>query len=137
VGYGSYISATGSYSKASGQALATGSGLVPVPIPSPIVPSSLVSLFGGTSYSFGLTSAPAKKLLLTAAYAKSSSNTSSGGIFSANEDNQFNAIVQYQVRKLGFTSGFARLEQGFSQSGSVPEVVSSYYIGVSRWFNFF
>jgi len=137
MGYGPWITATGTYSKASGEALATGSGLVPVPIPSPVLPSSLVSLFGGTSYSLGLSSAPAKKLLLTASYAKSSSNTSGGGVTSANEDNQFNAIIQYQVRKLGFTSGFARLEQGFSQSGPVPEVVSSYYVGVSRWFNFF
>jgi hypothetical protein len=137
VGYGSWITANGSYSKASGQALATGSGLVAVPVPLPALPSSLVSLFGGTSYSIGLSSAPVKKLLITAAYAKSSSNTSSSGVVSANESNQFNAIVQYQVRKLSYTSGFARLEQGFSQSGSVPEVVSSYYIGVSRWFNFF
>jgi hypothetical protein len=137
VGYGSWITATGNYSKASGQALATGSGLVPIPVPSPILPSSLVSLFGGNSYSFGLSSSPVKKLLLTAAYAKSSSNTSSNGAMSTNENNQFNTLIQYQVRKLSFVSGFSRLEQGFSQSGSAPEVVSSYYIGVSRWFNFF
>jgi hypothetical protein len=38
---------------------------------------------------------------------------------------------------LYFNSGYARLEQGFSNSGTPPEVVSSFYIGVSRWFNFF
>jgi hypothetical protein len=78
-----------------------------------------------------------RKLVLTAAYAKSSSDTSSNGVMSTNENNQFNTLIQYQVRKLSFISGFSRLEQGFSQSGSEPEVVSSYYIGVSRWFNFF
>ena len=137
VGYGQWITATGNYSEASGQALATGSGLVPIPIPSPILPSSQVSLFGGNSYSFGLSSSPVRKLVLTAAYAKSSSDTSSNGVMSTNENNQFNTLIQYQVRKLSFISGFSRLEQGFSQSGSEPEVVSSYYIGVSRWFNFF
>ena len=137
MGYGQWITANGSYSKASGQALATGAGLVPVPVPSPILPSSLVSLFGGNSYSAGVSSTPIKKLILTAAYARSSSNTSSGGLASMNQNNQFNAIIQYQVRKMSFTSGFARLEQGFSQSGMAPEVISSFYIGVSRWFNFF
>lgn len=137
MGYGQWITANGSYSKASGQALATGAGLVLVPVPSPILPSSLVSLFGGNGYSVGVSSTPVRKLILTAAYARSSSNTSSGGITSMNQNDQFNAIIQYQVRKLSFTSGFARLEQGFSQSGTVPEVISSYYVGVSRWFKFF
>ena len=77
MGYGALLTATGSYSKANGQALATGAGLVPVPVPSPILPSNLVSLFGGNSYSFGLSSTPAKRLIVTAAYAKSISNTSS------------------------------------------------------------
>lgn len=137
VGYSSLITATGTYSRASGQALATGSGLVAVPVPSPILPSSLVSLYGGDSYSFGLSSTPAKKLILTAAFSKSKSNTTSDAIASTNQNEQFNALVQYQVRKLNFTSGYSRLEQGFSGSTTPPEVVSSFYIGVSRWFNFF
>jgi hypothetical protein len=137
MGYGVWLTATGSYSKSSGQALETGSGLVPIPVPPPILPPSLVSLFGGDSYSIGLTSTPIKNLILTAAYAKSTSNTSSNGVDSANENNQYNVLIQYQFRKLYFNSGYARLEQGFSGAGTPPEVVSSFYIGVSRWFNFF
>jgi hypothetical protein len=137
LGYGSWITTTGSYTKASGQALATGAGLVPVPVPPPTLPSNLVSLYGGDSYSLGVSSNPAKGLVLTGAYAKSISNTSTGGIASMNNNNQFNALVQYQYRKLSFNSGFARLEQGFSASGMRPEVISSFYIGASRWFNFF
>jgi hypothetical protein len=137
MGYTPWIAVTAGYAKASGQALATGAGLVPVPIPVPVLPSSLVSLFGGSSYSIGLSSTPIKNLVLTAAYAKSSSNTSSSSLTSTNQNNQFNAIIQYHVRKLSFTSGFARLEQGFSGSSTGPEVVSSFYVGVSRWFNFF
>jgi hypothetical protein len=135
--YGNWITANSTYSHASGQALATGSGLVPVPVPVPVLPSNLVSLYGGNSYSVGLSSNPLKKLMLTAAYSRSSSNTSNDSVSSTNQNNEFNAIVQYQVRKLNVVSGFARLEQGFSGSTTAPEVVSSFYIGVSRWFNFF
>ena len=135
LGYGAWITATGSYSKSSGQALATGAGLVPVQVPT--LPSNMVSLYGGTGYSFGLSSNPAKGLILTASYGKSTSSISSGGIASANESDELNSLIQYQVRKLNFTSGFSRLNQGFSESGTPPEVISSFYIGVSRWFNFF
>ncbi|MGB6688196.1 MAG: hypothetical protein WBE76_10175 [Terracidiphilus sp.] len=137
MGYGPLITATGSYSKANGQALATGAGLVPVPIPSPTLPANLVSLFGGDSYSFGLSSSPVNKLVFTAAYARSNSNTTSNAVESTNENEQFNALIQYQYRKVNFISGFARLQQGFSASGGPPETLSSFYVGVSRWFNFF
>jgi hypothetical protein len=137
IGYGASITATGSYSKADGQALATGAGLVGVPVPPPVLPSDLVSLFGGKSYSFGVSSTPVKKLILAATYAKSTSNTMSSTISSSNQNGQYNALIQYQVRKLNFISGYARLEQGFSSTGSKPEVISSYYMGISRWFNFF
>jgi hypothetical protein len=139
---GAWLTATGTYSKASGQAIATGAGLVPVPVPSPVLSPNLISLYGGESCSIGLSSTPVKRLILSAAYAKSTSNTSSdasgsGSISSSNQNNEFNSLIQYQFRKLNFDSGYSRLEQGFSGSGTGPEVVSSFYIGVSRWFNFF
>jgi len=110
---------------------------VSVPVPSPVLPASLVSLFGGDGYSFGLSSNPMRGLILTASYAKSASNTSNSGAASTNQNSEFNSLVQYQFRKMNFTSGYSRLEQGFSGSGTQPEVTSSFYIGVSRWFNFF
>ena len=137
VGYGPWLTATGTYSKSSGQAIITGGGLVPSPVPPPVLPSGIVSLYGGDSYSYALTSAPAKRLLLSASYARSNSNTTSATTASSNMNNQFNSLVQYQFRKLYFTSGYARLEQGFSVSGTRPEIISSYYMGLSRWFNFF
>jgi hypothetical protein len=144
VGYGVWISANGSYSKSSGQALATGAGLISVPIPSPVLPSGVVSLFGGDAYSVSAASTPAKGLILSAGWAKALSNTTSATtttttipLISSNQSSQFNSLVQYQFRKLYFTSGYARLEQGFSVSGNKPETISSYYMGISRWFNFF
>jgi len=137
IGYGPWIMANGTYSKASGQALATGAGLVPVPVPAPTLPQGVISLFGGDSYSFSLASTPVKKLLVSATYAKSLSNTTSPILTSSNTNSVFTTLLQYQYRKLYFTSGYARLEQGFSVSGSKPEIISSYYMGLSRWFNFF
>jgi hypothetical protein len=110
---------------------------VPVPVPTPIVPSDLVSLYGGDSYAIALSSSPIKRLILTGAYAKSTSDISSLAAASANESDQYNFLAQYQLRKLNFTSGYSRLQQGFSGSATAPEVISSFYIGVSRWFNFF
>ncbi len=75
--------------------------------------------------------------MFAATYAKSTSNTSGNNITSDNQNSQYNALIQYQVRKLNFISGYARLEQGFSITGTQPEVISSYYMGISRWFNFF
>jgi hypothetical protein len=135
--YGMWLIATGTYARSSGQALLTGTGLVPVPIPSPIIPSGLVSLYGGDSYAFSVSSIPTKKLVIAATFGKSITDTTNNSILSSNQTNQFNSIVQYRVRKLNFISGYSRLEQGFSGSGLPPENLSSYYMGVSRWFNFF
>jgi hypothetical protein len=137
LGYSPWLTATGTYSKSSGEALATGAGLVTVPIPPPILPSGSVSLYGGSSYAFGLSSSPVKGLTISASYAKSTSDTTSASLYSANVNDEYNSFIQYQMRKLYFTSGYARLGQGFSGSDSQPAVVSSFYIGVSRWFNFF
>jgi hypothetical protein len=137
MGYTRWITATGTYARAHGQALATGAGLIPVPIPSPVLPSSLLELYGGNSYGGGLSSSPINKLVISASYAKSLSNTEGGGITSQNENEQYNSLLQYQVRKLTFTSGYARLEQGFSQAGIPPQIIVSYYAGISRWFKFF
>jgi hypothetical protein len=137
IGYGAILTANGGYARANGQAMATGSGLVGVPIPTPVVPSNLLYLFGGESYTASLSSSPVKHLIVSASYSNSSYNTVSNLVTSANSNNQFSTLLQYQVRKLTFVSGYARLEQGFSTSGTQPQIISSYYMGLSRWFHIF
>jgi hypothetical protein len=137
VGFSRFLTASGNYSKSSGEALLTGSGLVPVTVPPPTLDSGLVSLFGGNSYSMAVSSSPVKGLTASASYGNAKSNTNLGGLASLNTTNEFNSLVQYQVRKLWFQSGYSRLGQSFSGSTAGPEVVSSFYFGVSRWFNFF
>jgi len=129
-------SLSGSYSKSSGQAIASGAGLIPTPIPSPILNSDLI-LYGGKSYGFGLGGSPMRRLTVTASFAKAITNTNLEGTLSSNNTSQINTLFQYQFRKMYLTGGYSRLVQGFSASGTPPENVSSFYIGVSRWFNFF
>jgi len=137
LGYSTWINANGSYSRSNGLALATGAGLVPVPVPVSVLPSNLVTLYGGDSYSWALSSAPMKGLSLSTSFARSNSSTSASSILSSNESEQYNSLIQYRVRKIGFISGYARLQQGFSQSATAPAVLTTYYVGVTRWFNFF
>ena len=137
MGYGTLFSATGTYAKSSGQALATGAGLVPVTVPSPTLPSNLVTLYGGQGESAAVSSAPAHGLVLTASWARSRSNTTTDGEASSNTNYQINTFMQYNVRKLNFNSGYSRLSQQFGGPGSTPQNLSTFYFGVSRWFSFF
>ena len=136
-GYSRWITLTGSYSKSNGNALETAAGLTAVPIPQPLLPSSLLIAYGGKSYSVGLGTNPVKRLTIGASYSKSNNNMFNDSLASWNTNEGFNALVQYQFRQMYFTGGFARLEQGFSLSGLPPQMISSFYVGVSRWFNFF
>ncbi len=126
---------SGNYSKSDGNSLASGGGLVPTPLP-PIVPSSLIVMYGGTSYGIGASAAPVRNFEAAVNYVKSKNNLNNLGIFSWNNYEQENVYLQYQFRQLGINGGWTRLVQGFSASGTAPASFSSFYIGVYRWFNF-
>jgi hypothetical protein len=134
--YSHWIGTSASYAKSNGQGLLNGGGIVPTPIP-PIIPGNLLILYGGHSYSFSLSSSPARRLTIAAAYSHANLNINNGGNASWNKAEQFNAQMQYQFRKMYFTGGYTRLLQGFSAAGTPPNVVSSFSLNVSRWFNFF
>ncbi len=137
INYSHWMTANANYSKSSGSAFQGVYGLVPNPILSPIIPNSDLILFNGDSYSFGLSSSPIRRLTIGASFAKALTNSTLSGIFSANNSKMFNAVVNYQFRKMYFTGGYSNLVQGFSASGLPPGNVSSFYVGISRWFNFF
>jgi len=126
----------GSYAKADGNSLASGGGLIPTPLP-PIVPSSLIVMYGGTSYGIGASAAPLRNLEAAFNYVKSNNNLTNLGVFSWNNYEEENAYLQYQFRQVGINGGWTRLLQGFSASGTAPASFSSFYVGVYRWFNFF
>ena len=125
-----------SYAKSSGNSLAGGGGLVPTPLP-PIIPSNLLVLYGGTNYGASISTSPKRNMNASFSYVKSRNNLDNLGVTSWNNFEQENAYFQYQFRQLGVNGGYTRLVQGFSASGVAPASVSSVYIGVYRWFNFF
>jgi hypothetical protein len=136
MGYGQWIAVSGTYSKASGQGLLGGNGVNGVPLP-PVIPDSLLIFYGGRSYSAAISSTPIRRFTMSAALSKTNSSTFGSGVGSLNNVEQFNAYFQYQFRKMNLTGGYSRLMQGFTAAGTPPSQVSSFSIGVSRWFNFF
>jgi hypothetical protein len=46
-----------------------------------------------------------------------------------------NVVMQYKIRKTHLNAGYTRLKQSLGTAS--PLVASRYYIGISRWFNFF
>jgi hypothetical protein len=131
------FSINGSFSGSSGNALLTSTGLVATPVPLPVISPAAVVLYNGRSYSLGVGSSPIRGLTLSAVYAKALSGTTSNSLVSSNNYDSMYYLLTYQLRKLNFQAGYSRLVQGFSVAGIPPTMVGSYYVGISRWFNFF
>jgi hypothetical protein len=131
-----WFSTSGNYTRARGTSILTANGLEPIPVPIPVLPTSQLVLFGGSSYGLSAAAAPQRRLTLIASYTKAGSNTLANSLSSLNQNNGLNATLQYQLRKLYFKAGYSRLVQGISAAGSPPAMVSSYYFGVYRWFSF-
>ncbi len=133
---GKWIGASASYTKSSGNSLLGSSGLVPAPLPPVILPTDLI-FYGGHAYGFGVGSNPYRRLLLSASYSRAFSTTLSGTTGSENSNESINARITYDFRQLSMNAGYSKFVQGFSASGLPPSMLSSYYFGISRWFNFF
>ena len=136
IGYSHWITLNGNYASSSGNGLQVPGGIAPTPLP-PVIPTNLLILYGGTSYGAGLGTSPISRLTIGAGFSRGNSNTFTGGVGSSNNSEQFNAVFHYRFRKMEVNGGFSRLTQGFSASGLPPAMVSTYYAGVSRWFDFF
>jgi len=127
---------TGNYTRASGNSILTNAGLVPLP-PTPGVPQSDLIVYSGDSYGGGISATPVRRLTLSGTFTRSLSNTLSNTMNSRNNTEIFNTQLQYHLRRIGLLSGYTRFTQGISASGVPPGTSNSYFIGVSRWFDFF
>ena len=125
------------YSRSSGLGLFSAQGIAPLPtgVPPNLLPST--ALYGGKTYSAGVGSSPVRGFTFSGSFADTRSNTQGGSLSSNNHTQEANAYLQYKFRKVFFTAGYSRLLQGFSASALPPALVSTYYAGLSRWFNFF
>ncbi|MGC2549021.1 MAG: hypothetical protein WA437_02115 [Candidatus Sulfotelmatobacter sp.] len=140
-GYSSSLSSrrftlTGNYTKSTGQSILTSAGLVALP-PTPGVPNSNLILYNGDSYGGGLSATPVRRLTISGTFSRALSNTLSDVVNSRNNTEIFNAQLQYHFRRIGMTAGYTMFTQGISASGVPPGTANSYFIGVSRWFDFF
>jgi hypothetical protein len=127
---------TGNYTKSTGQSVLTGAGLVALP-PTPGVPQSNLILFSGDSYGGGFSATPVRRLTISGTFSRALSNTLSDVTDSRNNNEIFNAQLQYHLRRIGVLAGYTKFTQGISASGAPPGTANSYFIGVSRWFDFF
>lgn len=137
INYSNWVALSGNFSKSNGNGIQTGAGLAATPTPQPVLNPADLIIFNGNSFSFGLSSNPQRRLTISATFAKSNSDSNVLGILSSNGMSQYNALFQYQFRKMALNGGYSRLEQNFSTSTAPPANISAFYIGVSRWFNFF
>jgi hypothetical protein len=126
------FTAQGLFSKSTGISLLGGGTLLGVP-PTPGVNQFVT--YNGSSYGGGFTVTPLRKLVLSGAYSRAISNTLSDTI-SHNNTEIYNAQMQYHLRRIGLQAGYTRFTQGISAVGA-PQSTTTYFVGFSRWFDFF
>ena len=136
--YHSY-SFNGFYSKSDGAAAFTPTGLVPVPIglpPSLFAPGAIIE-YGSKAWGVNASTVVRRRLTLSGGYASSDGSTVDPVQSTFSNNQIYNIIFQYRLRKIFVNGGYTELHQDVGTVGSVPVKVTTYYIGISRWFNFF
>jgi hypothetical protein len=125
-------SINGIYSKSTGLSVLGSNGIVVV-VPTPGVVNSI--LFNGVSYGGGGSVSPFRRLSISGTLSRAISDTVAT-TYSRNDTEIINAQLQYQLRRIGLRAGYTRYTQGISAIG-LPANTTSYFVGVSRWFDFF
>lgn len=133
---GSKISFNGSYARSTGNAVQTGAGLVISPSPVPVVPSTLLILYGGNSYSAGTSVHPTERLNISASYLRTTYTTQNDQLSSQNRVKQAQILGDYFFRQMHFVVGYSYLYQSIG-TGGVPANFQTVFVGVTRHFDFF
>jgi hypothetical protein len=123
---------TGNYTQSRGISLLGASGFVPV---SQTLGVSDFITFGGNSYGGGISVTPMRRLVVAGSFNRAISNTL-GQTISHNNTEIYNAQLQYHLRRIGLQAGYTRFTQGISALG-LPANTTSYFVGITRWFDFF
>ena len=123
---------TGNYTQSTGISLLGAGGFVPVS-GTPGVTDFIT--FGGSSYGGGISATPIRRLVIAGSFSRAISNTI-GETISHNNTEIYNAQLQYHLRRIGLQAGYTRFTQGISAVGA-PANTTSYFVGISRWFDFF
>ena len=124
------------YSQSAGSSILTSTGLVELPpgIPPPLLQQPI--LYNARSYGGGVGLSPFRRSSISVNYNTARSNTAGPGLTSGFQSTIFNARFTYRLRKLDLEANYTRFDQSISTL-AMPTMINSYYIRVSRWFNFF
>jgi len=127
------------WSKSDGAAFFTPTGLVSVPVglpPSLFAPGA-VMLYNSKAIGGNASAVFMRRLTVSVGYADSKGSTVDPLLSTFTGSQLYNAIGQYRLRKIYINGGYTRLRQNVGTAGTAPVAVTSYYVGISRWFNFF
>ena len=127
------------YNKSDGLAIFTPNGLVPIPptLPPGVLPEQIFTTYNSKGWGLSAGTTPTKRLSLSFGFAKSNGSTINPAQSILANNTLMNAVMQYRVRKIFLNGGYTRLRQSVGTPGTPPLDVTTYYIGLSRWFNFF
>jgi len=126
------LAINGFYTQSSGVSL-LGAGGVIQPEPTPGLTDFI--LFSGSSYGGGASVTPVRRLSISGSFSRAISNTIAATT-SHNNMEIFNAQMQYHLRRIGLQAGYTRFTQGISAIGA-PVNSTTYFVGMTRWFDFF
>jgi hypothetical protein len=129
------VDVTGNYVKSRGQALLTSTGIQPITTPG--LPPIGIIVYNGESYGAGITVTPIPRLFISGTYSHATSDTLNSSVASNNRTDVFYGQFQYRLRKISLLGGYTKFTQGISASGLPAGSQYSYFIGVTRSFNFF
>jgi hypothetical protein len=130
------VAFNGNYMQSSGNSVLTSTGIQPIPPTPGLLPEGLI-VYNGKSYGGGITLTPIPRLSVTGTYSHAVSDTLSNLISSRNRTEIYFTQFQYRLRKITVLGGFTKFSQGISAAGTPPGNDYSYFIGASRWLNFF
>ena len=124
------------YIQGSGQSVLTSTGIQPLP-PTPGLPPEGIIVYNGKSYGAGIAITPIPRLTISGNYSHAMSDTLSSTAISNNHTDIFYSQMQYRLRKISVLAGYTKFTQGISAAGTPPGSEYSFFVGVTRWFNFF
>ena len=128
------ISVNGTYAQSTGLSILGINGLQPTQ-PTPGLENTI--LFSGKSYGGGISGTLIRRMVLSATFSRALSDTSGGFMLSHNNTEIFNAQLQYHLRRIGLQAGYTKFIQGISAGNALPANTDAYFVGISRWFDFF
>jgi hypothetical protein len=125
------------YNKSNGEAILTTNGLVPIPGNLPPAVVGDFTSYDSKGWGFNAGAMPTHRLTISAGFSKSNGHTIDPLLTTATANELINVTMQYRLRKIFLNSGYTRLRQSIVAPGTQPVDLTTYFIGLSRWFNFF